>query len=185
MTHSIAQLETLATTPAESEFPYCPYTNETPGIVKYGPCFRVQSQEQADECLMKLVGYHLRFDDRKEWDENGAVFYRRLTWAEAVQSAREGIAFYALAHDVDPLYRVEGGEKIENCRWRDLAWKWYGARLSFGARYADIPAIRVVTEEDMLARVHNRREKSAKKRGEVYWRNVMKTEPPQEKLFEQ
>jgi len=170
--------------PEPAEYPNTPWS----GGDRYKGAFEIAegNQESADTYLWMLVGYSLRYDIC-EVVENGRVIHcRKLKWREAFEHEREALAWRAFAKDIGTnregktcdirddwgLYSVVDGKRVERTKHRDHVWKLFGARLP--ERVAGQPA-------DMLEQVHRKREKSAKSRGESYWRwgHAPKPEQPE------
>jgi hypothetical protein len=153
---------------------------------KYGAAFDIaeDDQERADIHLWMLVGYSLRYDVCQILEDNRIIGQRKLKWREAFETEREALAWRAFAKDIGDfeLYSTVDGKRIERTKHRDLVWKLFKARLP--KRVAGAP-------NDILERAHIKREKSAKSKGESYWRKghaptpeQPQQQPAQEALFQ-
>ena len=175
----ISELDNLSTTPDENQIPRTPFTTDTSLADRYGLAFKIENQEQANAHLLMCVGFALRFKEMIERDEKRNITgRRRFTWAEAFAEEREAIAWHALAKDVGSgeLYSMSGGERIERTTARDFARQWYQAELP--------ASVTGKLDDDILNRVHIRRAKEAKARGEVYWRKTQQLPETQGGLFD-
>lgn len=174
---NIGQYENSDEIPEPNQYPNTPWTR---GADKYGAAFDIaeDDQESADIHLWMLVGYSLRYDLVEIVEDKRVVGRRKLKWREAFASEREALAWRAFAKDIGDfeLYSMVDGQRIERTKHRDRVWKLFKARLP--EKVAGKPA-------DMLETVHIKREKTAKGRGESYWRkgHTPKPEPAQGGLF--
>lgn len=149
---NIAEFENLDTTPKPEEYPNTSWGRNVTLGEKYNGAFAAENQEMADFWLLMLVGHRLRYDSHS------------LTWRQAFEIEREELAWRALAKDIGDyeLYAKVDDEVLERTTNRDFVWRTYKAALPEKATGWK--------GEDILERVHIKREKSAKGRGESYWR---------------
>lgn len=148
--------------PEPDQYPNTPWGR---GADKYSAAFEIpeDDQEAADIHLWMLVGYSLRYDYVEITEDNRVIGHRKLKWREAFESERDRLAWRAFAKDIGDfeLYSMVEGKRVERTTHRDRVWKLFKARL---------PEKIAGTPEDILERVHKKREKSAKSKGESYWR---------------
>ena len=164
----IATVENLDVIPKAEEIPNSPWTHQVANGNKYSGAFTVKDREEADLNFLMYVGHRLRFDKVMTKQADGSYRTRAATWKEACRLEREQLAWMAFARDVGngELYTMVDGCKVERTSSRDFVREMYGAELP--------ERIRARKEADILEQVHLKREKAAKRRGEVYWRNVQK-----------
>jgi hypothetical protein len=166
---TIAELEIMETVPTQAEYPNTSWGRNATLGEKYNGAFAAENQEQADFWLLMLVGHRLRFDSHS------------LTWKQAFIIEREELAWRALAKDIGDfeLYAKTDEGLIERAVHREFVARMYKAALPIG--------ITGRKESDILERVHIRRERAAKVRGESYWRKGHQpeqvAEPAQGSLF--
>jgi hypothetical protein len=172
-TINIREYENSEETPVSERYPRTPWMREVTNGEKYNPAFGIaeDDQESADIHLWMLVGHRLRYDPGNHL----------LTWREAFEREREALAWIALAKDIGDwaLYYEQDGKRVERTTHRDHVLRLFGARLP--ERVAGRQDV------DILERVHIKREKSAKQKGESYWRKGPQPQveqPKQETLFE-
>lgn len=184
---NIREYENSEVIPALADRPRPPSIwEEAPGL-KYREAFKIaeNDQEAADIYLWMLVGHSLKYDICEVF-QNGIVIERRpLKWREAFEREREALAWRAFAKDIGDfeLYSMVEGERVERTKHRDYVWKLFKARL---------PERVAGTSADILDRVHTKRAKAAKAKGESYWRKghapqveqaQQPQQPTQEALF--
>lgn len=156
---NIAEIENLETHPTREQFPRSSWAPDVGLGEKYGAALAAKDQEEADLWMLMLVGHRLRFDGRS------------LSWKQAFELEREALAWLAFARDIGDweLYSKVEGELVERAENRVFVARFYKAALPeriTGRKGADI-----------LERTHIRREKSAKSKGESYWRKGHGAEP--------
>lgn len=176
MNFDIKQLEMLNERPHPDKMPGTPWTHECKLGDKYQGAFDAENQEAADIWLLMLVGHSLRYGHILDTQSTPAQ-WRRMTWREAFEYERDELAWFAFSIDVTRT--AQPGIKVELKDARDFAAKHYKAHFPVGVTSRK--------DEDILERVHSKRAKVAKARGEVYWRKSMpipNDKPQQGGLFE-
>lgn len=174
----IREFENSETIPAPRDYPRTPWTSQTTNGEKYNLAFDIPEGEQAsaDDYFLMLVGHCLRHNEVAVYENDVMVGRRPLKWREAFAQEREALAWMAFARDGGTsfddwgFYRIANGERVERTTHRDHVWKLFGARLP--DRVAGKSA-------DVLERAHIKREKSAKGKGESYWRKGHAPQPEQ------
>jgi len=187
LTIDIREYEYSEQMPAPAEYPRPPAIwEEAPGL-KYADAFKIaeDDQEAADIYLWMLVGYSLRHDEVAIYENDVLVGRRPLKWREAFEREREALAWRAFQKDIGTnregktcfdigddwgLYTMVDGQRVERTTHRDYVWKLFGARL---------PERITGRQDDILERVHFKREKAAKAKGESCWRNGHTPKPEQ------
>jgi hypothetical protein len=172
---NIHEYENSEEMPSPDRYPRTPWIREVTMGEKYNPVFGIAEgdQEGADIYLWMFVGHRLRYDKAQVVEDERVVGVRPLQWREAFVREREALAWFAFAKDIGDyeLYSEVNGQRVERTKHRDRVWQLFGARL---------PERVAGRKEDILERVHIKRERSAKGRGESYWRkgHTPKPEPP-------
>lgn len=171
---NIKDYENLDVIPTREEYPDTAWGTGAIYGDKYGAALDIpeNDQEAADIHLWMLVGYSLRHDVCEIFENHVVIERRPLKWKEAFAAVREHIAWRAFARDIGDfaLYSMVDGQRIENTACRDHVWKLFGARL---------PERIAGRQDDILERVHIKREKAARGKGESYWRKPPTIEPEQ------
>lgn len=161
---NLSDLAELEFVPSDKQLP----PHELPPNALMGallnPAFECESEAEAGVYIRKLLIHWLRFGKSK--DPKKAMY--KLTVKEAIAQIRTALWWFALARDIgeNELYSTrwvgDTCEKVERTKYRELACQLFGA--------SDLS--RKAQDAELLDRVHSKRERAAKKRGEVYWRKV-------------
>lgn len=177
----ISKFENLEEIPEPKDYPNTAWTPGPGSSDKYRAAFDIaeDDQERADIHLWMLVGYSLRYDVCEIIEDGRVIGQRKLKWREAFEHERDALAWRAFTKDIGDfeLYSMVDGQRVERTTHRDRAWKLFKAQLP--------ERIRVNKPTDILETVHIKRQKSAKAKGESYWRkghtpasdNVSQPEP--------
>lgn len=99
---TIRAIENSDETPSSADLPETRWGQKCTLGDKYLPALAIEDPEAAGNYLLCLVGHSLRFVVR--YEDAGP---RALTWREAFELERDGLAWMALARDVSRMDRAQ------------------------------------------------------------------------------